>query len=167
MSEDKILRKPDPEVFASDVDLRRKNQATVETYMVCTGQARLRRHELFAEDGEGGLWTSDKNEPIVTKGRERLAEHAKWSLRCFPDWEWYNIEIFATHDPNRFWVECDGRGTIDFDGYPTGFYENHFMHSFELADGKILRNREFMNPLRQMAALEIDVPQISREGIPL
>ncbi|RUF22439.1 hypothetical protein IPC1111_15365 [Pseudomonas aeruginosa] len=33
-------------------------------------------------------------------------------------------------------------------------------------DGKIKRNREFMNVFQQLRALSIPVPQIKREGIP-
>ncbi|NPZ89064.1 phenazine biosynthesis protein PhzB, partial [Pseudomonas aeruginosa] len=114
----------------------------------------------------GGLWTTDTGSPIVIRGKDKLAEHAVWSLKCFPDWEWYNINIFGTDDPNHFWVECDGHGKILFPGYPEGYYENHFLHSFELDDGKIKRNREFMNVFQQLRALSIPVPEIKREGIP-
>ncbi len=100
----------------------------------------------------GGLWTTDTGSPIVIRGKDKLAEHAVWSLKCFPDWEWYNINIFGTDDPNHFWVECDGHGKILFPGYPEGYYENHFLHSFELEDGKIKRNREFMNVFQQLRA---------------
>ncbi|MCH0840547.1 phenazine biosynthesis protein, partial [Pseudomonas aeruginosa] len=98
----------------------------------------------------GGLWTTDTGSPIVIRGKDKLAEHAVWSLKCFPDWEWYNIKVFETDDPNHFWVECDGHGKILFPGYPEGYYENHFLHSFELDDGKIKRNREFMNVFQQL-----------------
>ncbi|MFE7978079.1 PhzA/PhzB family protein [Streptomyces shenzhenensis] len=152
--------------FDGDEELRRLNRQTVETYMHTRGEDRLRRHLLFTEDGSGGLWTTDTGEPIVTRGRDRLGEHAKWSLRCFPDWVWFNIEIFETQDPNRFWVECDGEGKILFPGYPPGHYKNHFLHSFVLENGKIKQNREFMNPFEQLRALSIDVPEIKREGIP-
>ncbi|MEV7908984.1 PhzA/PhzB family protein [Streptomyces griseus] len=152
--------------FTDAVELRRKNRAVVETYMNTKGQDRLRRHELFTEDGSGGLWTTDTGSPIVIKGRDRLAEHAVWSLQCFPDWEWYNIRVFGTDDPNHFWVECDGHGSIRFPGYPDGYYENHFLHSFALEDGKIKQNREFMNPFEQLRALSIPVPEIKRAGIP-
>ncbi len=131
--------------FTDANELREKNRATVEKYMNTKGQDRLRRHELFVEDGCGGLWTTDTGSPIVIRGKDKLAEHAVWSLKCFPDWEWYNIKVFETDDPNHFWVECDGHGKILFPGYPEGYYENHFLHSFELDDGKIKRNREFMN----------------------
>ncbi|MGC3376730.1 PhzA/PhzB family protein, partial [Pseudomonas aeruginosa] len=40
------------------------------------------------------------------------------------------------------------------------------LHSFELDDGKIKRNREFMYVFQQLRALSIPVPQINREGIP-
>lgn len=154
------------DAFSRSADLRARNRATVETYMRTRGEDRLRRHQLFTEDGSGGLWTTDTGHPIETRGRERLAEHAAWSLRCFPDWEWFNVRIFETDDPNHFWVECDGRGTIRFPGYPVGHYTNHFLHSFELEDGRIRREREFMNPFEQLRALGIPVPEIRREGIP-
>ncbi len=138
--------------FTDANELREKNRATVEKYMNTKGQDRLRRHELFVEDGCGGLWTTDTGSPIVIRGKDKLAEHAVWSLKCFPDWEWYNIKVFETDDPNHFWVECDGHGKILFPGYPEGYYENHFLHSFELDDGKIKRNREFMNVFQQLRA---------------
>jgi phenazine biosynthesis protein len=153
--------------FAADAELRRLNRATVQQYMEdIAGERRLTRHRLFAEDGSAGLWTTETGEPIVISGMEKLKEHAVWSLRCLPDWVWYNVEIFETQDPNRFWVECDGEGKIIFPGYRVGHYQNHFMHYFRLQDGRIKENREFMNPVMQMRALGIEVPKIKREGIP-
>lgn len=152
--------------FADEEQRRTHNRELVARYMDCRGQDRLKRHELFTEDGVGGLWTSDSGEPIVIRGRDRLAAHAVWSLRCFPDWAWINVEIFDTQDPDRFWVECDGEGRIVYEGYPEGFYRNHFLHSFEFRDGRIKRQREFMNPCQQFRALGIPVPEIKRVGIP-
>ncbi|GAB3890546.1 PhzA/PhzB family protein [Microbispora bryophytorum] len=149
-----------------ETELRRTNRATVERYMNTRGEERLRRHLLFTEDGVGGLWTNDTGQPIAIRGRDRLGEHAVWSLKCFPDWVWTNIQIFETDDPNFFWVECDGEGAIRFPGYPEGHYRNHFLHSFQLEDGKIKLQREFMNPFEQLRALNIPVPEIRREGIP-
>ncbi|WP_116137544.1 PhzA/PhzB family protein [Trinickia diaoshuihuensis] len=154
------------EVEDQDSELRRRNRAVVEDYMSRRGEGRLTRYELFAEDGVGGLWTNDTLEPIVARGHETLKKHATWSLKCFPDWQWTDVKIFETQDPNRFWVECGGHGKILFPGYPEGHYENHFIHSFLLADGKIKEQREFMNPFRQMVALGIPIPRILRDGIP-
>jgi hypothetical protein len=155
-----------PRIPTDQTELRAHNRAVVEQYMNTRGEDRLRRHLLFTEDGTGGLWTTESGEPIVIRGRDRLGEHAVWSLKCFPDWVWTNIEIFDTQDPDRFWVECDGEGAILFPGYPDGHYGNHFLHSFLFEDGKIKQQREFMNPCRQFRALGIDVPRIQREGIP-
>jgi hypothetical protein len=153
--------------FDTDSELRRRNRETVEKYMAyIAGELRLTRHELFTEDGSAGLWTTETGEPIVISGIDKLAEHAKWSLEALPDWRWYNVEIFDTQDPNRFWVECDGEGTIIFPGYDVGHYRNHFMHYFRLENGKIKEEREFMNPINQMKALGIEVPKINRGDIP-
>ena len=148
-------------------DVRQSNRQIVQQYMETRGQARLKRHELFTADGCGGLWTSDTGEPIMIRGKDRLAAHAVWSLKCFPDWQWYNVSIFDTQDPNVFWVECDGKGAIRFDGYPEGHYENHFIHYFQFESGKIKLQREFMNPVQQFKALGLPVPKIVRTGIPL
>lgn len=151
---------------AADEPARNHNRAVVAQYMNTRGEARLRRHLLFTEDGTGGLWTTESGEPIVIRGRDRLADHAVWSLRCFPDWVWTNIEIFDTQDPNRFWVECDGEGRIVYPGYAEGHYRNHFLHSFLFEDGLIKQQREFMNPCQQFRALGLTVPAVRREGIP-
>ncbi|HYQ43250.1 MAG TPA: PhzA/PhzB family protein [Polyangiaceae bacterium] len=147
-------------------ETRGHNRRIVQKYMDTSGQDRLQRHELFSEDGCGGLWTSDAGEPIVIRGKSRLGEHAVWSLKCFPDWRWYDVKIFDTQDPNIFWVECNGKGLIRFAGYPEGVYSNHFIHYFEFEDGKIKLQREFMNPVQQFKALGLPVPQIVRAGIP-
>jgi hypothetical protein len=151
---------------ALHADTRSRNRAIVEQYMNCRGADRLRRHLLFTEDGVGGLWTTDSGLPIVIHGRDRLGKHAVWSLKCFPDWAWTDIQIFDTQDPNFFWVECLGAGKIVYEGYPEGYYTNHFLHSFQFEDGKIKRQREFMNPCQQFRALSIPVPEIRRVGIP-
>lgn len=36
------------------------------------GTARLQRHKLFANEGEGGLWTTKTGEQIVIRGNENL-----------------------------------------------------------------------------------------------
>jgi phenazine biosynthesis protein len=158
---------PAADPFAAAADLRRRNRETVAKYLRMTeGEARLQRHELFTEDAIGGLWTTDTGEPAAVRGRDKLGEMAAWSLKCFPDWRWTNVQIFETQDPNHFWVECDGEGQILFPDYQPGHYVNHFIHSFQLDDGRITAIREFMNPCEQMRALGIEVPVVRRGGIP-
>ena len=152
--------------FADDAELHQKNRATVADYMSRKGENRLTRYQLFTEDGSAGLWTSDTGQPIMSQGHDKLKAHGEWSLKMFPDWEWKNVVIHETRNPNQFWVECDGEGEIRYPDYPVGTYRNHFIHSFLLEDGKIKQNREFMNPFQQLRALGIEVPKIRRGGIP-
>lgn len=153
-------------MFADNAALRRQNRAVVEDYLSRTGETRLNRYLLFTEDGSAGLYTADTRAPVVSRGHAKLKAHGEWSLQMFPDWVWYNIEISETQDPNRFWAECDGRGKILYPAYPPGYYENHFIHSFLLDNGKIVEQREFMNPFNQLRALGIEIPVINRGGIP-
>ena len=152
--------------FNDQLELRRKNRATVEQYMRTHGKDRLRRHELFTPDGSGGSWNTETGEPLVFKGHAKLAALGVWLEQCFPDWQFHNVRVFETDNPNHFWVESDGRGKTLVPGYPEGYCENHYIHSFELDNGKIKQNREFMNPFEQLRALGITVPSIKREGIP-
>lgn len=150
----------------AEATTRRLNREVVADYISRQGEGRLTRYQLFAEDGIGGLWTTDTGGPVATRGRDKLKQHGEWSLRIFPDWVWYNVQIFDTQDPGRFWVECDGEGQILFPDYPPGHYRNHFLHSFVLVDGKIVEQREFMNPFEQLRALGIPIPEIKRGGFP-
>lgn len=149
-----------------DAEIRARNRAVVADYMSRKGENRLTRYQLFTEDGSAGLWTTDTGEPIVSQGHAKLKLHGEWSLKMFPDWEWKNVVIHDTQDPNQFWVECDGEGEIRYPDYPVGQYRNHFIHSFRFEGGRIKQNREFMNPFQQMRALGVAVPQIRRGGIP-
>ncbi|HEX6354433.1 PhzA/PhzB family protein [Actinophytocola sp.] len=150
----------------AEEELRRRNRAVVEDYLGRYGENRLTRYLLFTQDGSAGLYTSDTEEPIVSRGHEKLRAHGEWSLRMFPDWRWFNINVFETQDPNWFWAECDGEGKILYPGYDPSFYRNHFLHSFQLDNGRIETQREFMNPFNQLRALGIEVPVIQRGGIP-
>lgn len=153
-------------MLASEDGIRRQNRAVVEDYMSRRGAGRLTRYQLFTEDGTGGLYTADTNDPVITTGHAGLKAHGEWSLKMFPDWAWFNVEIYETQDPDRFWVECDGAGQILFPDYPPGRYENHFIHAFKFRDGRIAEQREFMNPFQQLRALGIAVPVVQRGGIP-
>jgi phenazine biosynthesis protein len=150
---------------ADETTTRSANRAIIEQYLNTSGEDRLVLHQLFTEDGTGGVWTTGSGEPIIIRGRAHLAEHDAWALRCLPEWTWANAQIFETQDPDWFWVEVDGEGTMVFPGYPAGHYTNHFLISFQFRDGKIHRMREFMNPCQQFRALGIAVPQINRAGL--
>ncbi|MEV7801193.1 PhzA/PhzB family protein [Microbacterium foliorum] len=141
------------------------NVEKVIKYLSNSHSDRRKRPYLFSEDGSAGLYTTDGS-PVVTSGRAKLLKHAEWSLVSFPDWTWFNIQIIETIDPEIIWVECDGKGTINYPAYGPRHYENHFLHSFKFKDGLIVEQREFMNPVNQYRALGLELPSIDRGNIP-
>ncbi|MCC7462365.1 MAG: PhzA/PhzB family protein [Gammaproteobacteria bacterium] len=151
-----------PAQAASDRELRHTNLQTVEKYFQLQGQARLNRHELYAEDGQGGLWTTETGQPMTVQGKAGLRKAEEWNSRYFPDWRWSNTEIYQTQDPNFFWVENDGEGHIEFPGHDRTFYKNHYIHSFRMENGKIKQYREFMNICVEMRSLGYQVPKIAK-----
>ncbi|WP_279753074.1 PhzA/PhzB family protein [Rothia dentocariosa] len=142
-----------------------QNAETVIKYLSNNHVDRRKRPFLFSENGSAGLYTTD-GDPVIITGRRKLLEHASWSLKSFPDWKWFNIRVIETVDPDEIWVECDGRGTINYPAYGKHYYENHFLHGFRFKDGLIIEQREFMNPINQFHALGIPVPNIDRGSIP-
>ncbi|WP_300766955.1 PhzA/PhzB family protein [uncultured Bifidobacterium sp.] len=152
---------------AVDDDRAADNRTTVERYLSSGhGEALRRRHELFTEDGISGLWTSDSGHPVAVQGRERIAEYDVWSSRHFPDWTWRNVRVWTTDDPDWLWAEADGGGTVILPGHDPVRYDNHFLYSFEMREGLIFREREFMNPVVEMRALGMTVPTIDLGEFP-
>ena len=153
--------------FDDGQERREHNRAMVDKYLHSGhGDALLHRHELFCEDGISGLWTSDSGEPVFAQGRENIAKYDVWSSEHFPDWTWSNITIWTTDDPDRVWAECDGEGNINLPGHDPVFYRNHLIYSFEMRDGLIYREREFMNPIVEMRALGMQTPTIELGDFP-
>ncbi|MDD6373082.1 MAG: PhzA/PhzB family protein [Bifidobacteriaceae bacterium] len=152
---------------ASDDATRAANYATVDMFLHSGhGDALLRRHELFTEDAVSGLWTSDTGSPAYAQGRDSIAAYDVWSSEHFPDWEWSGIRIWHTDDPNWLWAEADGHGTLALPGHDPVHYENHFIYSFEMRNGLIAREREFMNPIVEMKALGLPTPTIDLGDFP-
>ena len=148
-------------------DIAAANRRVVQTYLEsCMGEALLHRSELFCEDGISGLWTSDSGDPVFVQGREEIAKYDRWSARHFPEWRRYDIHVWATDDPNQRWAECEGEGTISRPGHEPVHYANHFLYSFEMRDGLIAREREFMNPIVEMKALGMVTPTIDLGDFP-
>jgi phenazine biosynthesis protein len=149
-------------MFSNDDDkLRKKNLATVKKYMAMCG-SRLERHKLFTDDCTWGLAYSETGGPQYVSGIENVKKMDIWNTTCFPDWAWSNVKIYQTQDPNYFWVDCDGSGQAFFPDYPPVTHSCHFVHSFEMEDGKIKFYREFMNPVKELMDFGLKIPQLKR-----
>ena len=139
--------------------LRRKNLETIEYYMTLRGpERRDKRRPLFTEDAGFELtFTAD----CVPFGKSFKEWNDVGEQEKFPDWGFYNYEIYQTQNPNRIFVECDGRGKmiIDHDTGEESIYENHYIISFDMEDGKIKKIREIHNPCCLMKALSMSIPK--------
>ena len=123
-----------------------------------------KRRALYAADGRfeltfcGGGY-SDPNYGYYYDGRHD--DRLKRSAGTFPDWAFFDISIISTDEPHTVFVECGGRGmryspTRDEPHY----YENHYLLSFILKDGKIKLLRKIFNPYQCMLpANEMEIPE--------
>jgi len=141
-------------------ELRKKNLKTVEYYMTLRGmERREKRAPLFAENAAFELTFTAE---CVPDSRTAMEWNNVGDSEDFPDWGFYNAEIYQTQNPDMLFVECDGRGKliIKGDADKNRVYENHYIISFEMEDGKIKRLREIHNPCCLMKALGIPIPKV-------
>lgn len=80
------------------------------------------------------------------------------NAEAYPDWEWTNIQVYQSDDPNVFMVECDGHGTYMEDGEAVRTHTDHYLHKFTLEDGLIKEYIEFNNPCQELLEMGFDVP---------
>jgi phenazine biosynthesis protein len=140
--------------------LRQKNLRTVEYYMTLRGPKRRdKRAPLFAEDAGFELTFTAACVPFE---KSAMDWNTVGDREMFPDWGFHDSRIYQTQDPNMFFVECDGRGRmiLEDDPDPERTYENHYIISFEMEEGKIKRLREIHNPCCLMKALGIPIPAV-------
>lgn len=143
-----------------DEELRQKNLKTVEYYMTLRGpERRAKRAPLFAENA-GFELTFTAN--CVPFGKTAMEWNTVGDSEMFPDWGFYNAQIYQTQNPSMFFVECDGRGKMILRDEPESdrIYENHYIISFEMEDGRIKRLREIHNPCCIMRARGIPIPEV-------
>lgn len=57
-------------------------------------------------------------------------------------------------------------GHTDLPGHDSVQYTNHFLYCFDMRDGLIVREREFMNPVVEMKALGLATPTIDLGDFP-
>lgn len=143
-------------------DLRKKNIATILSYVNCrTEEEHLNRWRLYAEDGVRRVTTTTDHRRynITGPGHAALKASDEWNHRYFPGYHFENNRLFQTQDPNFFVVLSEGKGDIDFPGYGgRRNYDNFFIHTFQMEDGKIKVYSEHLNFCRQFDALDIPLP---------
>lgn len=87
------------------------------------------------------------------------------NAESYPDWQWTNIRVYQSHDPNIFLVECDGGGTYTENGEAVRTHADHYLHKFTLEDGKILEYIEFNNPVQELTEMGYSVKPAGGGGM--
>lgn len=148
----------DVELYPDDqLSLREKNYETVCRFMQGLSPY---LYLLYADDVVTGVaydfsLTKDAMRNSDMEFQKMLdASNAE----SYPDWEWTNIQVFQSEDPNVFVVECDGHGTYMENGEAVRTHADHYLHKFTLEDGLIIEYIEFNNPCQELIEMGYDIP---------
>ena len=138
-------------------ELRRKNQATVEKFFHSNFAEQM---ELFTDDGSFEMGFT---EPLMkSAGKAALRERARNAESRYRDWRYLKLNINATLDPNKFFVEVEGTTSgLVRPGLPDlkPTLPNRYIFIFIMEDGRIKRLIEHFDRLFAMQALGMEVPQ--------
>jgi len=130
---------------ATDDELRKKNQATVEKYFT---SSLIETVDLYADD--------------ATYSREDLMKEAIFNSKSFPDWKYTSFKVYSTQDPNKFFVEAAGSGTFYKNGDQKATpvkYSNTYIDVFIMQNGKIKSFEEHMDSLVLLKAMGYTPPE--------
>ena len=144
--------------------LRKKNFETVKQWMELGLSPKST--DLYAEEFTTGVAYDFGEIPMRITDRKMQAALDAMNAEIYPDWEWSNPVLMQSDDPNLFMVECDGKGTQLKDGKPFGTHKDHYIHRFEMEDGKIKNYLEFNSPLNELREMGMVIPPEFMPGPP-
>lgn len=137
---------------ADEIAPRNDNERTVLRFYTC----------LMAKDfaGFADLWADDAVQEIpfapeiegfepVWRGKERILSYYNKAIPGRRDHVFMIHEIHQTADPDCIIVEASAHSIVIENGRS---YDQRYVFIFKLRDGKILLDREYVNPLAFMKA---------------
>ena len=140
-----------------NIALREKNYETVCRYMQGLSPY---LYLLYAD----GVVTGVAYDFSLTKDAMRNSDMTFQKMldasnaEMYPDWQWTNIKVYQSDDPNVFMVECDGTGTLVENGEAVRTHTDHYLHRFTMEDGLIKEYIEYNNPIQELLEMGVDVP---------
>jgi len=128
---------------------RQNNQAVVEKFFA---KYTNERAEMFTEDALLIYpFCSDSTEVAGLRGRDKIYETFTHGMTVFYPFEYIDVMIFSTQDPDVFWVDAKSRGKQNRDGEVIDVY-NKYIFFFRFENGKIAELREYYNPILALKA---------------
>ncbi|KUG09967.1 nuclear transport factor 2 family protein [Solirubrum puertoriconensis] len=139
------------ELLTADTELVQRNKHVVDTFFTAleTQQFELLR-EVFAEHGRQLNPYVPAGFPPSFDGSEAIYRQYSSLPQQFGQMR-FPRTIYATDDPNFLFVQF--RGEIDIKA--GGKYENDYLGTFRLQDGRIVEYTEYFNPLVMAKAFGI------------
>jgi len=130
-----------------------KNRQVVDKFFIAleTQQFDLLR-EVFATDGRQLNPYSPEGFPASFDGAEGIYRQYSGLTGNFGQMK-FPRKIFATEDPNFFFVKF--RGEIEIKS--GGKYENDYLGTFRLVDGKVVEYTEYFNQVVMAKAFNIEL----------
>lgn len=125
------------------------NRANVEKFFA---RYTSERADLFTEDALLVYpFCGDTTEIAGIRGRDRIRETFRQGMTVFHPFEYIDVLIFSTQDPDIFWVDAKSRGKQNRDGQTIDLY-NKYIFYFRFEDGLIAELREYYNPILALKA---------------
>ena len=84
--------------------------------------------------------------------------HFTWFHRTVTNWEWSNVNVYATNYPDKFWIKRDGKGNV-FWGGKSGIFESHFLTLIQIKNGKIIYIKDHFDNQMVYRAYNKELPE--------
>lgn len=135
----------------SQFELAEQNRQLAERFFVTL---ETQTHEellnIFAPDGVKLMPYAPPGVGDTVNGAQAIYEQFKDMRRLFSSVK-FPRRIYTTEDPNFIFVKCTG----DLELKEGGKYENNYVYTFKMADGKITEVSEFFNPFLMAKAFGV------------
>lgn len=138
----------------ADRDRQASNRALIQRYL---SDIHRDIDEFFTDDAVKEItfatFFSADGSPMQWQGKDALRANAEANARRIDSYEWKDVRISSTDDPDRFFVEARGEGVMTIEGETRPYVQKDYFLLFELRDGKISLYKEIMNPLELLKSV--------------
>ena len=138
---------------AMNQTLTETNRKVVENFFVALETQKFEiLKEVFAKDGRQLNPYSPAGFPESFDGSEAIYKQYSGLTANFGQMK-FTRQLFATEDPNLFFVKFKGEIEIKAGGK----YENDYLGTFKLEDGKVVEYTEYFNQIVMAKAFGIEL----------
>lgn len=135
------------------LELIEQNRKVIDNFFVALETQRFELlRDVFAEDGRQINPYSPEGFPKSFDGIDAIYKQYSGLVANFGQMQ-FPRQIFATEDPDFFFVQF--KGVIEIKA--GGKYENDYLGTFKLENGKVMEYTEYFNQIVMAKAFHIDL----------